>query len=105
MFGVRSVMSMSKVVKLCFMLMIVLLDFMRYKAVLTIIFSIYREVILLVEPLSLDEVYLDVIDNRWNESLATQVARRLKERICEATGLIASVGVALNKFLAKITSG
>src|SRR5688572_6406878 len=86
-FGVRSAMSMSKAVKLCPTLTIVPPDFTRYKAASTIIFSIYREVTPLVEPLSLDEAYLDVTDNRWNEPLATQVARRLKERIREATGL------------------
>ncbi len=59
----------------------------------------------LVEPLSLDEAYLDVTENSWNEPLATTVAKRLKERIREETGLTASAGVAPNKFLAKIASG
>ena len=55
--------------------------------------------------MSLDEAYLDVTENSWNEPLATTVAKRLKERIREATGLTASAGVAPNKFLAKIASG
>jgi DNA polymerase-4 len=58
-----------------------------------------------VEPLSLDEAYLDVTDNAWGERLGTSVARRLKERIRTETGLTASAGVAPNKFLAKIASG
>src|SRR5688572_13366344 len=105
MFGVRSAMSMAKAVKLCPSLVIVPPDFQRYKAASTTIFDIYREVTPLVEPLSLDEAYLDVTINSWDEPLATTVARRLKERIREATGLTASAGVAPNKFLAKIASG
>jgi DNA polymerase-4 len=104
-FGVRSAMSMAKAVTLCPSLVIVPPDFARYKAASTTIFDIYREVTPLVEPLSLDEAYLDVTENRWNEPLATTVAKRLKERIREVTGLTASAGVAPNKFLAKIASG
>ena len=104
-FGVRSAMSMARAVKLCPSLTIVPPDFARYKAASTIIFNIYREVTPLVEPLSLDEAYLDVTNNSWNEPLATIVAKRVKERIREATGLTASAGVAPNKFLAKIASG
>ena len=104
-FGVRSAMSMAKALKLCPSLEIVPPDFSRYKAASTAIFDIYREVTPLVEPLSLDEAYLDVTANSWNEPLATTVARRLKARIRDATGLTASAGVAPNKFLAKIASG
>jgi DNA polymerase-4 len=59
----------------------------------------------LVEPLSLDEAYLDVTDNTWAEPLAVNVARRIKAEIRDTTGLTASAGVAPNKFLAKIASG
>jgi DNA polymerase-4 len=104
-FGVRSAMSMAKAVKLCPSLVIVPPDFARYKAASATIFNIYREVTPLVEPLSLDEAYLDVTQNTWDEPLATTVAKRLKARIREATGLTASAGVAPNKFLAKIASG
>src|SRR5438128_7956663 len=104
-FGVRSAMSMAKAVRLCPSLMIVPPDFARYKAASTAVFSIFREVTPLVEPLSLDEAYLDVTENAWQEPLATKVARRLKERIRTETGLTASAGVAPNKFLAKIASG
>jgi len=104
-FGVRSAMSMAKAVKLCPSLVIVPPDFSRYKAASTSIFNLYREVTPLVEPLSLDEAYLDVTENTWNEPLATTVAKRLKQRIRDTTGLTASAGVAPNKFLAKIASG
>ena len=104
-FGVRSAMSMAKAVRLCPSLVIVPANFSRYKDTSSAIFGIYREVTPLVEPLSLDEAYLDVTENAWGESVATHVARRLKERIRTETGLTASAGVAPNKFLAKIASG
>ena len=104
-FGVRSAMSMAKAVQLCPELAIVRPDMARYKAASTAVFAIFREVTPLVEPLSLDEAYLDVTENAWGEPLATTVAKRLKERIREETGLTASAGVATNKFLAKIASG
>ena len=104
-FGVRSAMSMAKAVRLCPALMIVRPDFTRYKAASNAVFTIFREVTPLVEPLSLDEAYLDVTENAWGEPLATPVAQRLKTQIREAVGLTASAGVAPNKFLAKIASG
>jgi DNA polymerase-4 len=104
-FGVFSAMPMSRAVRLCPNLVIVPPDFARYKAASSAVFSIFREVTPLVEPLSLDEAYLDVTENAWSEPLGTAVARRLKERIREETGLTASAGVAPNKFLAKIASG
>src|SRR5204863_1720472 len=104
-FGVHSAMSMAKAVRLCPSLVIVPPDFARYKAASQTVFAIFREVTPLVEPLSLDEAYLDVTDNMWREPLATIVAKRLKARIREETRLTASAGVAPNKFLAKIASG
>ncbi len=104
-FGVHSAMSMAKAVRLCPSLVIVRPDMARYKGASTAVFSIFREVTPLVEPLSLDEAYLDVTENAWQEPLATKVARRLKDRIRETTGLTASAGVAPNKFLAKVASG
>src|SRR3979490_2748270 len=104
-FGVFSAMSMSKAVRLCPSLVVVRPDFARYKAASNAVFSIFREVTPLVEPLSLDEAYLDVTENAWGETLASPVARRLKDRIRADTGLTASAGVAPNKFLAKIASG
>src|SRR4029078_8622417 len=103
-FGVRSAIPMSRAVRLCPSLVIVRPDFQKYRSVSQQVFAIYREVTPLVEPLSLDEAYLDVTENAWGEALGVNVARRLKERIKEATGLTASAGVAPNKFLAKIAS-
>jgi DNA polymerase-4 len=104
-FGVRSAMSMAKAVRLCPTLLIVPPDIQRYRIASHAVFAIFREVTALVEPLSLDEAYLDVTENAWGEAFATPVARRLKERIRAVTGLTASAGVAPNKFLAKIASG
>src|SRR6476619_7361285 len=104
-FGVYSAMPMATAVRLCPSLVIVPPDFGRYKAASDAVFSIFREVTPLVEPLSLDEAYLDVTENAWGETFGTVVARRLKERIRTDTGLTASAGVAPNKFLAKIASG
>ena len=104
-FGVRSAISMAKAVRLCPSLVIVHPNFTKYRAVSNQVFEIFRQVTPLVEPLSLDEAYLDVTENAWGVPLGTDVARRLKDEIRTATGLTASAGVAPNKFLAKIASG
>jgi DNA polymerase IV len=104
-FGVRSAIPMARAVRLCPSLVIVRPDFAKYRAVSQQVFDIYRRVTSLVEPLSLDEAYLDVTENSWGETLGMNVARRLKADIRAATGLTASAGVAPNKFLAKIASG
>jgi DNA polymerase IV len=104
-FGVRSAIPMSRAVRLCPSLVIVRPDFHKYRSVSHQVFEIFREVTPLVEPLSLDEAYLDVTENSWKEPLGVNVARRIKERIKEVTQLTASAGVAPNKFLAKIGSG
>ncbi len=104
-FGVHSAMSMAHAVRLCPSLVIVRPDFSKYRAVSAQVFAIFRSCTPLVEPLSLDEAYLDVTENLWGEALATPVARRLKRRIREEVRLTASAGVAPNKFLAKIASG
>ena len=104
-FGVRSAMPMARAVRLCPELVIVHPNFERYRAVSRQVMDLLRSCTPLVEPLSLDEAYLDVTENAWHEPLATNVAKRLKREIFEATGLTASAGVAPNKFLAKIASG
>ena len=104
-FGVHSAMSMARAVRLCPSLVIVRPDFQKYRAASNAVFSIFRDVTPLVEPLSLDEAYLDVTENSWGEALATNVAKRVKSRILEVTRLTASAGVAPNKFLAKVASG
>jgi len=103
-FGVRSAIPMARAIRLCPDLAIVPPDFGRYRAVSQQVFAIYRAVTPLVEPLSLDEAYLDVTENAWAEPLGVNVAKRIKAEIRAATGLTASAGVAPNKFLAKIAS-
>jgi DNA polymerase-4 len=104
-FGVRSAMPMARAVRLCPKLVIVRPDFRTYRAISEEIRRIMLSCTPLVEPLSLDEAYLDVTQNAWNEPLGREVALKLKKQIFEATGLTASAGVAPNKFLAKIASG
>jgi DNA polymerase-4 len=104
-FGVRSAIPMARAVRLCPELIIVRPNFEKYASVSKQVFALFREVTPLVEPLSLDEAYLDVTQNAWGLPLGVEVARRLKTRIREETRLTASAGVAPNKFLAKIASG
>jgi len=104
-FGVKSAMPMARALRLCPELLVVRPDFARYRAASQKVMAILRECTPLVEPLSLDEAYLDVTENLWGEPLATVVAKKLKKAILEQTRLTASAGVAPNKFLAKIASG
>jgi DNA polymerase-4 len=104
-YGVRSAIPMARAVRLCPSLVIVRPDFTKYRTVSNQVFELFRAVTPLVEPLSLDEAYLDVTENAWGEPLGMTVARRLKAEIRALTGLTASAGVAPNKFLAKIASG
>jgi DNA polymerase-4 len=104
-FGVRSAMSTAKALRQCPDLILVPPNFARYRAISESIFALYRAVTPLVEPLSLDEAYLDVTENAWGETLGMTVAKRLKAEVRETVGLTVSAGVAPNKFLAKIASG
>ena len=103
-FGVRSAIPMSRALRLCPELVVVPPDFDRYKAVSEQVFAIFREATPLVEPLSLDEAYLDTTENLWGLPLGMDVARRIKARIREETGLTASAGVGPNKLVAKVAS-
>jgi DNA polymerase-4 len=104
-FGVKSALPMARAVRLCPQLVIVPPDFTKYGAVSRQVFEIFRSVTPLVEPLSLDEAYLDVTENALAMALGVEVARHIKVRIREEVHLSASAGVAPNKFLAKIASG
>ena len=104
-FGVHSAMSSAAALRLCPELILVRPDFTKYRDVSATVHEIFRTVTPLVEPLSLDEAYLDVTENAWGEKLGMTVARRIKDAIRETTGLTASAGVAPNKFLAKVASG
>jgi DNA polymerase IV len=104
-FGVRSAMPMARALRQCPDLVVVRPDFQRYREASRQVMDILRSATPLVEPLSLDEAYLDVTENLWGQPYATEVARELKRRIRSELALTASAGVAPNKFLAKIASG
>ncbi|HVJ11310.1 MAG TPA: DNA polymerase IV, partial [Burkholderiales bacterium] len=82
-FGVRSAMPMARAVRLCPDLVIVRPDFERYRRVSAQVMEILRTCTPLVEPLSLDEAYLDVTENAWGEAYGSTVAKRLKASIRE----------------------
>jgi len=103
-FGVRSAMPSTTALKKCPHLIFVPPRFDVYKHVSSQIMDIFFEYTDLVEPLSLDEAFLDVTESRKQNMLATDIAREIKQRIKEQTGLTASAGVSFNKFLAKIAS-
>lgn len=103
-FGVRSAMSSRKALQLCPHAVIVPPDMARYKEASRKIQAIFLDATDLVEPLSLDEAYLDVTVNKMNEPLARVVAAHLRARILAEVGLTASAGVGPNKFIAKLAS-
>lgn len=103
-YGVRSAMS-SKIAKAkCPELIFVFPRFARYKEISQKIRNIFLDYTDLVEPLSLDEAYLDVTENKINKSSASAIAKEIRQRIFEETGLTASAGISINKFLAKVAS-
>ena len=103
-FGLRSAMSMSQAKKLCPQVLVIEPNFEKYRAVSTQIHQIFQRYTHIIEPLSLDEAYLDVTENLKNIPSATEVAMQIRHDIFQLTGLTASAGVAPNKFLAKIAS-
>ncbi len=103
-FGIHSAMPSKTALKKCPHLIFAPARFDVYKSVSQQIMSIFFEYTPLVEPLSLDEAFLDVTENLKNMPSATLIAREIKQRIKAETGLTASAGVSVNKFLAKIAS-
>jgi len=103
-FGVRSAMSGKLAAKKCPELIFVKPRFDRYKEVSRQIRAIFLEYTDLVEPLSLDEAFLDVTVNKKGLKSATLIAQEIRQKIYEKTGLTASAGISINKFLAKIAS-
>jgi DNA polymerase IV len=103
-FGIRSAMPAVHAERLCPDAIFVPPDFTRYKAISSAVREIFRRHTDLIEPLSLDEAYLDVTENKTNLPTATRVARTIREQIQVELHLTASAGVAPNKFLAKIAS-
>ena len=103
-FGVRSAMPSGTARRRCPELIFVRPRFDVYRAVSTQIRQIFAEHTDLIEPLSLDEAYLDVTENKQAIPIATEIARLIRARIKEVTGLNASAGISYNKFLAKMAS-
>lgn len=103
-FGIRSAMPSREAIRRCPHAVFIAPRIAVYQRVSRVIMSILREFTDLVEPLSLDEAYLDVTRNKKNLRYASQVACEARKKIYEFTGLTASAGVAQNKFLAKLAS-
>ncbi len=103
-FGVYSAMSSQVAIKKCPHLIFQQSRFEVYKAVSSQIMNILYEYSDLVEPLSIDEAFIDVTRNKKNHNSATLIAQEIKKRIKEETQLTASAGISVNKFLAKIAS-
>ncbi len=103
-FGVRSAMPCAKARKLCPRLVFVDCHFERYRDISKHIHDIFHEYTDLVEPISLDEAFLDVTVNKPGIELAVDIAREIKRKIREQLQLVASAGVSYNKFLAKVAS-
>ncbi|KWW28472.1 MAG: DNA polymerase IV [bacterium P3] len=103
-FGVHSAQSIQVAKRLCPQLIIVEPHFQKYKEVSAQLHDIFHDYTDLIEPISLDEAFLDVTENKKGIELGVDIAREIKQRIHETTGLTASAGVSYCKFLAKIAS-
>lgn len=103
-FGVRSAMATSQALARCPDLIVLPPAMDKYRAASKQILAIYRDYTDLVEPLSLDEAYLDVTDSMQFKGSATLIAQDIRARIADTVGITASAGIAPNKFLAKIAS-
>jgi DNA polymerase-4 len=103
-FGIHSAMPAVRAERLCPAAIFIAPDFTRYRAVSRGVCEIFKRHTDLIEPLSLDEAYLDVTENKTSLPTATLVARTIREQIRQELSLTASAGVAPNKFLAKLAS-
>lgn len=103
-YGVRSAMPTSQALQRCPHLIVLKPAMDKYRAASRQILAIYRDYTDLVEPLSLDEAYLDVTDSPHFRGSATLIAQDIRARIAETVGITASAGIAPNKFIAKIAS-
>ena len=103
-YGVRSALPALTAERLCPEAIFIKPDFVRYEAVSLAVRSIFERHTAMIEPLSLDEAYLDVTENRTGLPTATRIAKLIREQIQDELKLTASAGVAPNKFLAKIAS-
>lgn len=103
-FGVHSAMATGQALKLCPDLVLLPPSMEKYRTASAQILAIYRDYTDRVEPLSLDEAYLDVTDSPRCRGSATLIAQEIRARIAQTVGITASAGIAPNKFLAKIAS-
>jgi DNA polymerase-4 len=103
-YGVRSAMPSVTAKRLCPDLIFVKHNFERYSEVSSMVFEIFKEYTDLIEPLSIDEAFLDVTNDTKGIGSATVIARKIRSEIRKKTGLTASAGISVNKFLAKIAS-
>ena len=103
-FGVHSAMASSHALRLCPELVIVPANFDKYRKVSAQIHDIFRRYTSLIEPLSLDEAFLDVTDSEQFDNSATRIAEALRQDVRRELGITVSAGVAPNKFLAKVAS-
>jgi len=103
-FGIFSAMPMSMAKQKCSHLVVTPLRFQVYKEVSSQIRQIFYQYTDLVEPLSLDEAYLDVTENKVGMQSATMIAEQIREKVWNETNLTCSAGVSINKFLAKVAS-
>jgi len=103
-YGVHSALPIAVAHRLCPNLVVVEPHFNRYKEMSRKMHHIFHEYTDIIEPLSLDEAYLDVTDNKRGIDMAVDIAREIKQKIKESTGLTASAGVSYCKFLAKVAS-
>ena len=103
-YGIHSAMSLAQAKNRCPNLVIVEPHFQKYKEVSQQIHYIFHKYTDLVEPISLDEAFLDVTYNKYGIDLAVDLAKRIKEDIYRETNLTASAGISYNKLLAKIAS-
>jgi len=103
-YGVRSAMTGAVAKRICPELIFVKPRFERYKEISYKIRKLFLEYTELVEPLSLDEAYLDVTENKKGNPSATMIALAIRKQIFETTGLTASAGISINKFIAKVAS-
>ncbi len=104
-YGVRSAMATATAYRHCKDLIVLPVNMQKYKQVAKSIHRIFHDYTDLVEPLALDEAYLDVTDSHHHQGSATLIARAIRDQIWKTEQLTASAGVAPNKFLAKIASG
>jgi DNA polymerase-4 len=104
-YGIHSAMPTAVAYRRCPDLIVLPVNMTKYRQISEVIQNIFREFTDLVEPLSLDEAFLDVSDCKLYQGSATWIAKAIRKRIWDAEGLTASAGVAPNKFLAKIASG